>query len=198
MYLLAVLDIDLCEKARAGDSDAELRMIERYRPLIERAANNAAISGIPREDLAAEATIAVIKAVRAFQPKHVSFASFSKRCVHNRFASLARFSGRRIRLHSHALIDADHLNGGHEENIEDGSARITLDGVYTEDLVARLAAVLNEKEKFVLTNLLARGGLNGADEGMSANQIAETMGCSRASVWRVIEEIRRKATEVFA
>ena len=70
--------------AQHDDSRAYEQLLERYSPLL-----NAAVyrwrppGGLGRDDLAQEARIGFLRAVRRWQPDRGPFAPFARRCVHN-------------------------------------------------------------------------------------------------------------------
>lgn len=193
-------DVELCEAARNGDSEAESVMLERYQPLAQRAARISTIPGYDYDDLLSFANLAILRAVRKPGVVKASFGTLARTCVHNALASVARAQRCRVRLvqlRNTGSLGGDDSRG--DEMIRDPRALEGFEHVYTNLMIRKLRAALTESEGFVLDKLLARGGLSckaGDDQDMAV--IAAQMGISRASVWRVIMEIRRKASEVMA
>jgi RNA polymerase sigma-B factor len=71
-------DRGLFELARAGDSDARERLIERYLPFAQRLARRFTTTGAEREDLIQVASCALVKAVDRYDPdRGFAFTTFA-------------------------------------------------------------------------------------------------------------------------
>ena len=91
----------LIEAAQRGDATALDRLVRRYDPLVQRVVWRVKPPpGCEREDLAQEARIGLIAAIRAWQPDRGPFPAFADRCVTNQ-ALLAVESTAR---HKHQLL----------------------------------------------------------------------------------------------
>jgi RNA polymerase sigma-H factor len=74
----------LIEAARAGDPGAEHELLRRFEPLVQRAVWTLRLPpGSEREDLAQEARVGLVAAIRAWQPRRGSFPAFADCCVTN-------------------------------------------------------------------------------------------------------------------
>lgn len=74
----------LIEAARRGDPRAERELLRRYEPLVQRVVWKLRLPpGCEREDLAQEARVGLVAAIRAWQPERGPFPAFADRCVTN-------------------------------------------------------------------------------------------------------------------
>ena len=74
----------LLDAARAGDPGAERELLRRYEPLVQRVVWMLRLPpGSEREDLAQEARMGLLAAIRAWQPERGPFPAFADRCVTN-------------------------------------------------------------------------------------------------------------------
>jgi len=193
-------DLDLCKAARAGDDDALLVVIARYRPIAELAARSSRIPGYDYEDLLSEATTAIMSAARVFDEGVASFGSYAKLCVRNRIASIVRASRCRpvMLQHVEQLNEADADCGPISRETLDPTAEAQFDQAHVGDLVDRLRAELTTTENEILTNLLARGGvIDDPEADKYWSEVAVEKGCFRTGIWRVINSIRIKAQGVI-
>ncbi len=72
----------LIDAARGGDPGAERELLRRYEPLVQRVVWNLRLPpGCEREDLAQEARVGLVAAIRAWQPERGPFPAFADRCV---------------------------------------------------------------------------------------------------------------------
>jgi RNA polymerase sigma factor (sigma-70 family) len=74
----------LLEAARQGDIGAQEELVRRYEPLVQRVVWKLRLPpGCDREDLAQEARVGLIAAVRAWRPERGPFPAFADRCISN-------------------------------------------------------------------------------------------------------------------
>ena len=72
----------LISAAKRGDRGAEVRLLEIYEPMVRRIASTLHLPGGEREDLAQEARLGVLDAIRAWDPeRRVPFKSFAWLCA---------------------------------------------------------------------------------------------------------------------
>ena len=193
-------DLELCTAARAGSGEAEGLMLKRYGPIILKTVAGTRILGLTEGDIESEASIALLKAIRAENwGKATTFGVFARRCVHNHVASLVRATRARPVLLQHVDPEADACPcPSREESITDRQALTSYDCVFTDDMIAKVRAVLTEPENRVLSKMLARAGvIDAAEHDQGWKAVAAEMGCFRTGVWRIVMEIRRKAEGVL-
>jgi RNA polymerase sigma factor (sigma-70 family) len=91
----------LVNAAQGGDPAAERELLCRYEPLVQRVVWKLRLPpGCEREDLAQEARVGLVAAIRAWQPERGPFPAFADRCVSNQ-ALLALETNCR---HKHQLL----------------------------------------------------------------------------------------------
>jgi RNA polymerase sigma factor (sigma-70 family) len=74
----------LLEAAQGGDVGAQEELVRRYEPLVQRVAWKLRVPrGCDREDLAQEARVGLLAAIRAWRPERGPFPAFADRCVTN-------------------------------------------------------------------------------------------------------------------
>jgi RNA polymerase sigma factor (sigma-70 family) len=74
----------LIDAAQRGDPRACEELLRRYEPLVQRVAWKLRLPpGCEREDLAQEARVGLVAAIRAWQPERGPFPAFADRCVSN-------------------------------------------------------------------------------------------------------------------
>src|SRR5579884_332654 len=91
----------LIDAAQRGDPVAERELLRRYEPLVQRVVWTLRLpQGCEREDLAQEARVGLVAAIRAWQPERGPFPAFADRCISNQ-ALLALDTGCR---HKHQVL----------------------------------------------------------------------------------------------
>jgi RNA polymerase sigma factor (sigma-70 family) len=74
----------LINAARRGDPAAERELLRRYEPLVQRVVWKLRLPpGCERDDLAQEARVGLVAAIRAWKPERGPFPAFADRCVSN-------------------------------------------------------------------------------------------------------------------
>jgi RNA polymerase sporulation-specific sigma factor len=74
----------LLEAAQRGDLGAQEELVRRYEPLVQRVVWKLRLPrGCDREDLAQEARVGLLAAIRAWRPERGPFPAFADRCVTN-------------------------------------------------------------------------------------------------------------------
>ena len=74
----------LLEAAQRGDRLAQEELVRRYEPLVQRVVWTLRLPpGCEREDLAQEARLGLLAAIRAWRPERGPFPAFADRCVSN-------------------------------------------------------------------------------------------------------------------
>src|SRR5947209_20417395 len=85
----------LVQAAQHGDAAAQEQLLRQYEPLVRSVVWKLRLPrGCEREDLAQEARIGLLAAIRAWQPERGAFPAFAERCVYNQ-ALLAVHAGAR-------------------------------------------------------------------------------------------------------
>ncbi len=91
----------LLEAAQTGNQGALQEMVRRYEPLVRRVVWRIRPPlGTEREDLAQEARIGLVAAIRAWRPERGPFPAFADRCVRNQALLAVQAAAR----HKHQLL----------------------------------------------------------------------------------------------
>jgi RNA polymerase sporulation-specific sigma factor len=195
--------------AQREDRRAQEELLRRYEPLVRHTVWRLHLPcRCDRDDIAQEARLALLRAIRAWQPERGPFCAFAAHCVRTKTASAV--SAARARKHqplSHALsLDwcIDSSPGRlHEEGVPTYSlaTRIAAQGdddparavLVREQLDAVRAAwpTLSEKERDVLAGVL---------DGRTYRQLAAELDCTLKAIDGALRRARRKlaVAEVLA
>ena len=94
----------LLEAAQHGDLGAQEELVRRYEPLVQRVVWKLRLPlGCEREDLAQEARVGLLAAIRAWRPERGPFPAFADRCVVKPGAARPRSRLRRTSTRSSAV-----------------------------------------------------------------------------------------------
>ena len=165
-------------QAAAGDQEAFALLVHRMMPLIHAQVHSCRCAGVEDEDLAQEALMGLLAAVRTYRPDGgAAFTTYATACIRHRLLSVARHYGpladREVPMEdSPELPD---LTADPALRLQDREA---LDG-----LLQKLQTRLTEMEYRVL--LLRLGDCSYAE-------IAERLGTTVKAVDNAIQRIRRK------
>ncbi|MBQ4102495.1 MAG: sigma-70 family RNA polymerase sigma factor [Oscillospiraceae bacterium] len=180
-------DDQLVKFCKSGEEGAFSVLLGRYKPLIRAQVGAWNLSPQDKEDFTQEAWIALLSAVTHFDPdRNVSFAAFAQVCVQNRLTSAARrqFAEKKVTklsLDSSAITDAALVS-------EDPTQKL-LEGEQNASLITDLCKTLSKKEEAVLILFL---------QGLSYQEIAETLSSSKKSVDNALSRIRSKLRQLIA
>lgn len=165
--------------AAAGDEEAFSVVVQRMTPLIRAQVRRCRCSGIEDEDLAQEALVALLAAVRTFQPEGgAAFTSYATTCIYNRLVSVVRRSAPRSR-HEQPLDDRPDLPAG------DGSDPV-LRLQDREDAIRLLQHLRRRLTPLEYRVLLARLS------DCSYQEAATQLGVSLKTVDNAVQRLRRK------
>jgi RNA polymerase sporulation-specific sigma factor len=190
----------LIEAAQRGDQHAQHELVLRFEPLVQRVVWKLRLpAGCEREDLAQEARLGLLDAIRAWRPERGPFPAFADRCVTNQaLLALAAACRHKQRILSHAIsldapvaesIRADDRTGINLLDLlpaprnahTDPEARLLV----REQLTGLLDAIptLTERE---------RAAVAGGVSGQSYEQLAPRLGATPKAVDCVTYRARRK------
>lgn len=189
-------ECDEVRRARAGDQDALLRLLERYRPVLRAMCRRYFLPNGEPEDLLQEATIGLLKAVRDFRGElGVPFGPFVELCVTRQIITAVKGAtrlkhaplNRAVSLHVPRWDDGPRSI---EETIPDRASESPEDRLLrleeAEALAVAVDTLLSPYERRVIGCYLS---------GMSFQQTAEACGTHVKSVdnalWRIKGKLRR-------
>ena len=171
--------------AAAGDEEAFAVIVQRMTPLIRTQVRRCRCVGVEDEDLAQEALLALLAAVRTFRPEGgAAFTSYATTCIYNRLVSVVRRS--KPRLH-------------HEQPLDDRPDWPAGDG---SDPVLRLqdredAARLLQQLRRRLTPLEYRVLITRLSD-CSYQEAAAQLGVSTKTVDNAVQRLRHKLCTPFS
>ena len=183
----------LIRAARRGDRAAQARLLELYEPMVRRIARTLNLPGGGRDDIAQEARLGILDAIRAWDPdRRVPFKSFAWLCA----VREARMAVNAARAGKHQP-----LNGArtlHSVNGEDGHAledTLAATGRADEDPVAKTLG--RERLHSILERVPALTELERRALALSANdhshrECAGTLGVGERAVNNALQRARRK------
>jgi len=190
----------LLNAAQQGDRAAIEQLLRRYDPLIWRVVwSLRPPPGCEREDLAQEARIGLVAAIRAWRPERGPFPPFAARCVRNQALLAVQAAAR----HKHQLlaraVSLNYQHGGDTTTADDRSSLSLLDAFPATDTrtdperrllvseqlrtVVGAAPSLTERE---------RRALAGALDGSSYAELGTVIGASRKAASHAADRARRK------
>ena len=185
----AMSDSELVVLASGDDQEAFACLFGRYNAMIHgKAVAKSKLCGCDiTDDLAQEAAIGFLKAVRSYDPaKGASFHTFAERCVDNMLTSAVRsyFSGKNTFLNDHGALEASE-SGGEYGGISSGDdiAGYVIDAESNADVLSGFS----ELERSVIEMRM---------KGMSYDETAKALGVSVKSVDNAIQRVRQKFRSV--
>jgi RNA polymerase sigma factor (sigma-70 family) len=190
----------LLEAAQNGDRTATEELLRRYDPLVWRVVWGIhPPPGCEREDLAQEARIGLVAAIRAWRPQRGPFPAFASRCVRNQ-ALLAVQSAAR---HKHQLLTrAISLNDEHGGDTTTGDDHLPLpllDALATTDAltIPEARVLVSEQLQSVVLALPSltereRRALAGTLNGRSYAELGPIIGVSTKAASHAADRARHK------
>lgn len=191
-------DGELIRATRDGDDGAMDYLLNKYSPLVKRAARTMYLIGGETEDLMQEGMMGLFRAVQSFDlSKNIQFARFAKLCVERKIYTAVTASRRKKHdaLNNAVSIEAgeetdtqqslyDKLEAGINSNPE--SFLIAEESVKALD--EKMQANLSKMEYQVIEYYLS---------GLSCSEIAEAMQKSAKSVDNAIQRARNKVSKLL-
>jgi RNA polymerase sporulation-specific sigma factor len=192
----------LLKAAQQGDLGAEEHLVRRYEPLVRRVVWNLRPPlGCEREDLAQEARIGLLAAIRAWRPERGPFPAFAERCVSNQALLAVKAAAR----HKHQLLaralSLESEHGGHASTAGEHPALRLFDTLALRDARSDPEARLLVGEQ--LTSVVAalptltpseRNALARTLAGESYERLAPDFGTAKAASQAAYRARRKLAT----
>lgn len=179
-------DEELIQRLRAGESDIEDYLMEKYKPMVLAKARVMYLIGGDTDDLIQEGMIGLIKAVRDYKKdKNSSFYTFANLCVERQLYKAIEASNRQKNQPLNGYIS---LSEESSEEIlfdqwEESPEAILVDKEKADSRMDRIQKVLSPFENHVLELHL---------KGYTYIQIAEMMDKAPKSIDNAIQRIRSK------
>ena len=176
-------DDKLIELLRAGSSDVEDYLMNKYKNLVRSKARRLYLAGGDRDDLLQEGMWGLFKAIREYRPERAaSFYTFAELCITRQMysaVSAAKAKKNSVLNDSLSLSDINEMNGGYD----DGPEMLILEQEREKELLKQIRLVLSPLENKVLDNYL---------EGLDYLQIADILGKSPKSIDNALQRIKKK------
>ncbi len=194
--LCKLSDEQVVELAKSGCDEAFSHIITRYRNLVYKKAKAYFIKGADEEDLIQEGMIGLYKAVRDFDPKVSSFASFAKLCVSRNMITAVKNSSRNKHMPLNSYISLNRTDDSGEEHVlliaDDKDSvnpeNILINRENLHGITYRINRILSKLELEVLALYL---------DGNSYRDIAAIIKKEPKTVDNAIQRIRKKIGKIL-
>lgn len=186
-----VSDETLCERAGAGDVDAEAALAARYFSLVRACARPLFLAGGDGEDLIQEGMFGLIRAIREYRADaSASFRTFAEVCIRNQLFSALRAAarGKNAPLNEsvsldHPFFDSDSFTAGVFDMAFSDPELLIADRDYVRSVLESTEKQLSEFEAKILGYYL---------DGLTCQEIAKLVGRPIKSVDNAVQRVRRK------
>jgi len=190
----------LLEAAQRGELGAQEELVRRYEPLVQRVVWKLRLPrGCDRDDLAQEARVGLLAAIRAWRPERGPFPAFADRCATNQaLLALQAACARKHQVLSLAIsLDSPHEHSANPA--DDGRAPALLDTLAAPAtradpqarllMLEQLASVLRALPTLTPSE---RAALAMALNGLSYTRLAPTLGGTPKAASQAAYRARRK------
>ena len=190
-------DAELATAAQSGDVLAEGALVKRYASLAEGISRSYFIVGGDRDDLYQIALIALLEAVRRFDPeREAKFPTYASACIRNRLLDAVRAAsaGKNAPLRDSVPIDGeDEGAAGELVSPELSPEQQYIEKEAEESFFSALGEMLGEQDLTVLRFYLAGVPYKEIAEklGISAKKVDNTVYGAKKKIARLIEEHRK-------
>lgn len=195
----AMMDEEVCEYARMGDTKALEFLIDKYRNLVRAKARTYFLIGADREDIVQEGMIGLYKAIRDFrEDKLSSFRAFAELCITRQIITAIKTATRQkhIPLNSYVSLNKPMFDEESDRTLID---MITLNSfndpeelmISREDFLAieeKMTKILSRLEWTVLTLFL---------RGRTYIEIADDLHRDIKSIDNALQRLKRKLEKFF-
>lgn len=189
-----MLDEEMVEHAKGGDSVAETYLINKYRNFVKAKARSYFLVGADRDDIVQEGMIGLYKSIRDFKAdKLSSFRAFAELCITRQIITAIKTATRQkhIPLNSYVSLNKPLYEEESERTLMDiisGVAisdpeEIVINQEEYKDIEGKMGEILSELECQVLMFYL---------EGKSYNEIAVELDRHIKSIDNALQRVKRK------
>jgi len=186
-------DERLVAAAQAGDAEAMDELCRRYKDAVRMLARPYYLIGADRDDLLQEGMIGLYKAVRDYRDdQNARFSSFAEVCVTRQIISAIKAASRQKHAPLNSYVSIYSSVGAREDNRELVDLLEQAGGDPEEAFIAKETAQrIRSRMKNDLTPL-ERGATELFLEGLTYQEIAERLSCSKKSVDNALARVKRK------
>lgn len=185
-------DAELAAAAQSGDVLAEGALVKRYASLAEGISRSYFIVGGDRDDLYQIALIALLEAVRRFDPeREAKFPTYASACIRNRLLDAVRAAsaGKNAPLRDSVPIDGEDEGAASElVSPELSPEQQYIEKEAEESFFSALGEMLGEQDLTVLRFYLA---------GVPYKEIAEKLGISAKKVDNTVYGAKKKIASLI-
>ena len=193
--LLELSDAELVRKYHAGEADALLALLERYRRFAKVRARSYFLIGADSDDIEQEGMIGLFKAARDFRPdRESSFRAFAELCITRQVITAVKSATR----HKHQPLNQYVSLSGTRNGDESGER--SLEEMLDPHAVADPADTVISNERLADMRRSIGETLSGLEvdvlrlyvEGKSYQEIGEQLGRHVKSIDNALQRIKRK------
>lgn len=187
-------DEQLLTLLRAGDSAAEALLYERYKPVVRSKARTYFLVGADREDIIQEGMIGLYKAVCDYAPdRQASFHAFADLCITRQIITAIKRATRKkhLPLNTYVSLNSTVFDDNSERTLADILASASDNDPEAAYLMGESLAAMQRGIAHALTKL-ERDVLNLYLDGLSYQQIADTLHRSTKCIDNAIQRVKRK------
>ena len=197
----SMTDGELALAAQRGDAAAEEELVRRFEPLAEGVSRSYILAGCDADDLRQIARIALLEAVRTYDPaRGAEFSTYASACVKNRMRDAARSAaaGKNAPLNSGVSIDDERAEEGGVALGELVSPELSPEQQYIEKeaeaaFFEALKELIGERDLTVVRLYLASMPYKEISEklGISAKKVDNTIYSAKKKIARLIADIKK-------
>ncbi len=193
--LVDLADADLVHRYHAGDADALLTLLERYRRFARVRARSYFLIGADSDDIEQEGMIGLFKAARDFRPeRESSFRAFAELCITRQVITAVKSATR----HKHQPLN-QYLSLSGTRSGDDAGER-SLEEMLDPRAVPDPAETVISNERMAAMRRSIGETLSGLEvdvlrlyvEGKSYQEIGEQLGRHVKSIDNALQRIKRK------
>jgi RNA polymerase sporulation-specific sigma factor len=190
-----VSDADLVERYHAGDTDALLVLLERYRRFAAVRARTYILAGGDSDDIEQEGMIGLFKAARDFRgDRESSFRAFAELCITRQVISAVKSATRQKHRPLNQYVSLSGVRGG------DDAAERSVEDLLDPHAVTDPADAVVSNERMAAMRRSIGETLSGLEvevlrlyvEGRSYQEISAQLGRHVKSIDNALQRIKRK------
>jgi len=195
----AVIDDELLQLIRLGNSHAVDLLIQKYKNFVRAKAQTYFLIGADREDIIQEGMIGLYKAIRDYKgDKLTSFKAFAELCITRQIITAIKTATRQkhMPLNSYISLDKPIFDEESERTLFDVIEEVTavdpqerlISREKFGDMEIKLSSVLSSLEKQVLHSYL---------DGCTYQEISEKLDRHVKSIDNALQRVKRKLEQVM-
>lgn len=184
-------DEELVLRAQQGDTEAEEKLIERYKYLAKSKAKIYYIAGADREDVVQEGMIGLFKAIKTYDKTKSKFVTYAGICVNGQIINAIKKANRLKNKALNESISLDDQNATQKNKEAIASTLISEDTPEKQVLIKELMEYANS-EKNNLFSDFEKKVWKEIQHGKSNGEIAKELNKSVKSIDNASQRIKKK------